>query len=271
MSASCARWPPESLRARWAPSSPSRAIRSRARSASHPGLSCAPSRRCSSTLRSRVRRRVLRDEPDLRHPGPAAARPAPRSPRTSARASRPRGSAACSCPRRWARRGRRHGPPAPRACSSASAVRRPKRLVSRVGSQHRGHATSRSASWRKVVVNRASMLSSSRPASRALVSQRSRSLRSGACDGERRVGQRPRHERPDPRARGDEPVALELPVRLEHRVGVDRQPRHDLLDRGELIALAQQAEPQRVPHLPHQLLVRREPGGRHPGGIQSFN
>ena len=104
------------------------------------------------------------------------------------------------------------------------------------------------------------MLSSSSPARRALASQRSRSWRSGPCAANVASVERPRHERPDPRARGHEPVVLELAVGLQHRVRIDRQVRHHVLDRRQLVALAQQAEPQRVPHLPHELLIRREAG-----------
>ena len=50
VSASWARWPPDSFPARCARSRPSRWIRSRARASSQPGLRWAPSRRWSSTL-----------------------------------------------------------------------------------------------------------------------------------------------------------------------------------------------------------------------------
>ena len=67
-------------------------------------------------------------------------------------------------------------------------------------------------------------------------------------------------ERPDAGASRDEPVVLELAVRLEHGVGVDRQARHHLLDRRQLVALPQQAQPQRVAHLLDDLQVRRHAG-----------
>jgi hypothetical protein len=41
-------------------------------------------------------------------------------------------------------------------------------------------------------------------------------------------------------------------------LGVDRQLGHDLLDGRQLIALAQQPEPQRVADLLHDLLVGRD-------------
>jgi hypothetical protein len=41
-------------------------------------------------------------------------------------------------------------------------------------------------------------------------------------------------------------LVFELPVGLEHRVGIDRQARHHLLDRRELVTLTQQAQPQRA-------------------------
>ena len=53
---------------------------------------------------------------------------------------------------------------------------------------------------------------------------------------------------------------LQLPVGLEHGVRVDRQARHHVLDRRQLVALAQQAEPQRLPHLLDHLQVRRDAG-----------
>jgi hypothetical protein len=36
--------------------------------------------------------------------------------------------------------------------------------------------------------------------------------------------------------------------------------RHHVLDRRQLITLAQHAEAQRLAHLPHQLLIRRQTG-----------
>src|SRR6266571_3732463 len=54
-------------------------------------------------------------------------------------------------------------------------------LAEPLGLYDGSHAMSSSAAVRKVVMNRASMLSSSRPARRALASQRRRSWRSGPC------------------------------------------------------------------------------------------
>ena len=86
------------------------------------------------------------------------------------------------------------------------------------------------------------MLSSSRPARRALASQRRRAWRSGP-------------------SAASEPL-LRVPVTNVplHRVRVDRQPRDDLLDRWQLVALPQQAEPQCVPDLVDQLQVGCDPG-----------
>ena len=116
------------------------------------------------------------------------------------------------------------------------------------------------AAVRKVVMNSASMLSSSSPAARALASQRCRSWRSGPCAAsDASVSVRVTNV-PTPGPGGHQPVVLELPVGLEHRVRVDRQLRHDVLDRRQLVALAQQAEPQRLPHLLHELQVGETPG-----------
>ena len=93
-----------------------------------------------------------------------------------------------------------------------------------------------------------------------MASQRRRSRRNGSCAAsESSVRDRVTNV-PDARAGGDEPVALQLAVGLEHRVGVDRQPGDDVLDRRELVPLAQQPEPQRLPHLLDHLQVRRDTG-----------
>ena len=78
--------------------------------------------------------------------------------------------------------------------------------------------------------------------------------------GQRPAVQRPGHERADPRAGRHQSLVLQLPVGLEHRVRVDRQPGDHVLDLRQLVALAQQAKPQRLPHLMDQLPVRRDPG-----------
>ena len=65
VSASWARWPPESRPAFWAGSRPSRSTRDRATASSQRGLRWAPSRRWSAMLRPGVRRGVLGDEADL--------------------------------------------------------------------------------------------------------------------------------------------------------------------------------------------------------------
>ena len=107
----------------------------------------------------------------------------------------------------------------------------------------------------------ASMLSSSRPASARLApASARRSCRSGPCAASVVSVSVRGDERADARAGGDEPVVLELAIGLEHGVGVDGQLADDVLDRRELVALAQQAEPQRVPDLLDDLQVRREAG-----------
>ena len=66
----------------------------------------------------------------------------------------------------------------------------------------------------------------------------------------------------DARPGGDEAAALQLPVRLQHRVRVDRQPGDDLFHGGQLVSFAQQPQPERVPYLLDDLQVRREPRPR---------
>ena len=101
------------------------------------------------------------------------------------------------------------------------------------------------------------MLSSSSPARRALASQRLRSRRSGSwAASDASVSDRVTNV-PMPGPGRDETVALQLAVGLEHGVRVDRQPRHDVLDGRQLVALTQQPQPQPVPDLVHHLQVGR--------------
>ena len=62
---------------------------------------------------------------------------------------------------------------------------------------------------------------------------------------ERSVAQSPRDERPDTRTSSREPGVFELSIGLEDRIGVDRQASNHVLDRGKLIALPQQPQPER--------------------------
>ncbi len=75
---------------------------------------------------------------------------------------------------------------------------------------------------------------------------------------QRLVRQRLGHEGADTGPGCDEASVLELAVGLEHGVGVDREPRHHVFDRGELITFGEQAEPERLPHLLDQLQVWRD-------------
>ena len=100
------------------------------------------------------------------------------------------------------------------------------------------------------------MLSSSSPARRAFVSQQ-RQLRAQALvRGEGSIGERSGDERPHARPTLREAFMLELPVGLQHRVGIDRDLCDDLLHRRQLITLTQNAETQRLADLLHQLPVR---------------
>jgi hypothetical protein len=78
-----------------------------------------------------------------------------------------------------------------------------------------------------------------------------------AVRGQRAAVQRPGHERADPWPGRHQALLFQLAVGLEHRVRVDRQPGGHVLDLGQLVALVQQAQPQRVPDLVDQLQVRR--------------
>ena len=104
------------------------------------------------------------------------------------------------------------------------------------------------------------MLSSSRPASPGL-GQPALQVRAQRPVGGERVSGRVRgDEGADARASGDQAVVLELAVGLEHGVRVDRQPGHHVLDGGQLVALLQQAQPQSLPNLLHELQVGRDAG-----------
>ena len=76
------------------------------------------------------------------------------------------------------------------------------------------------------------------------------------------IDERAGHERPHPGTRRDETGVLELAVGLEDRIRVDREPRDNLLDGRQLVALLQEAEAQRVPDLLNDLRVRRDAGPR---------
>ena len=61
---------------------------------------------------------------------------------------------------------------------------------------------------------------------------------------------------PGTRSAGDEALALELAIGLEHRVWVDGQVFDDLARSGEPIARAQDCIAHRVLHLLHELQIR---------------
>ena len=58
-----------------------------------------------------------------------------------------------------------------------------------------------------------------------------------------------------------QPLVLELPVRLDHRVRVDGQVAGDILDRRQAVALAQVTQQERLPDLVDELQVRRNARG----------
>ena len=97
-----------------------------------------------------------------------------------------------------------------------------------------------------------------RPA-RALASQRAQVLSQRAVRGERLSARVRVTNVPSPGPGGDQPLVLELAVGLEHRVRVDRHLADDLLDGRQLVALAQQPQPQRLAHLLDELQVGETP------------
>ena len=104
------------------------------------------------------------------------------------------------------------------------------------------------------------MLSSSSPARRALAIQPCRATRSGpwaAIDSPpSEAGDEGAHAGPC----AGQPLVLELPVGLEHGVGVDGQLGHHLFDRRQLLALVQQAEAQCLADLLDDLEIGRDAG-----------
>ena len=108
------------------------------------------------------------------------------------------------------------------------------------------------------------MLSSSSPARRALAIQRWRRLAQRAVGSEGPAVERSGDEGPDARPGTGQALVLELPVGLEHRVRVDGQLRHHLLDGGQLVALAQEAESQRLADLLDDLEI----GGHAGAAVQ---
>jgi hypothetical protein len=73
----------------------------------------------------------------------------------------------------------------------------------------------------------------------------------------RRARRKGADERAVPGPGLDQPFALQVPVGLEHRIGIDRGRRDHLAHGGELISHPQQAHPQRLPDLLDDLQVRR--------------
>ena len=103
------------------------------------------------------------------------------------------------------------------------------------------------------------MLSSSSPARRALAIQPSRAAQ-WSVGGDRLAAERGRDEGPHAGPGAGQTLVLELAVRLEHGVGVDGQLGHHLLDRRQLVALAQQAEAQCLADLLDDLEIGGDAG-----------
>ena len=86
------------------------------------------------------------------------------------------------------------------------------------------------------------------------VSQATRSVRSSVCSGRDARPAWPGRTCPA-RAGRRQALDLQLPVRLQHRVRVDRQRLRDVPDLRQLVARLEQAHPQRLFHLLHELQV----------------
>ena len=271
VSASCARWPPESLPAFWSGSRPSRSIRRSATPASQPGLSRAPEPEvvgdASARRRSACPGRRSRPRPSWAGPWPGGRR-APRS-----------------CPgRREQADGQVSSVVLPAPLGPTSPTTRPAGIVSvQSGAPSAGRSAcpgraARGRRSRHVLLrrsrerwsrNRASMLSSSSPACAGLGEPAAQVAAQRPVGGERGRRSASWSRTCRPRAGRDQAVVLELAVGLEHGVRVDRQRADDLLDRRAAGPPRQQAQPQRLPHLLDQLQVRRRrPSGR-PGGTRS--
>ena len=239
VSASCERWPPESSPARWSRSRPSRSIRSVGQSPVPPGFSV----RTEAQVVGDRQRPVQRARPGRRtRPGRAvgvgaraAAEHLERCPRSGSSSPTAR-CRSVDLPAPFGPDQADHGPSGTRRCSPAaptaarSACPGPRR-------RSRCHATPSSEAARKVLSNSAAMLSSSSPARRALRQPTAQIRPQRLVRGERRVRQRPGDERAEPGPAGGEPLVLELAVRLEHGVRVDRHLADHVLDRRELVAL----------------------------------
>src|SRR5579859_1286180 len=76
----------------------------------------------------------------------------------------------------------------------------------------------------------------------------------------RRATQRLNHEGTQTWAPFHEPFEFKLAIRLQHRVRIDGHHPHSLLDRRQLVANLEAAQPQGVPDLIDDLAIGRDPG-----------
>ncbi len=145
---------------------------------------------------------------------------------------------------------------------SVRAALRPYVLPEADGGQDRGHATPACTGGPKRVPEEGldAVVVEAGPTS--LVQPPVQVGAQGAVRGQRGVAQRPDDERADTGAGSDQALVLELAVGLEDRVRVDREVAHDLFDRRQLVALAQEAEPEGLPDLLDDLQVGRDAGAR---------
>ena len=242
VSASCARWPPESLPARCVGSRPSSSIRAVGQGGVPAGVEAGAQPEVVGHGQRGVGRGVLGDEAD---PRPAARGRAPGTPPSTSIVP----AVGASRPTARLQQGRLAGavgadqPDHPAGRDLQGAVRQrpgaPVPLAEAAGLQDGGHAMPASGSGPKrgseqgldALVVQPGRAGLDDPALQ-IAAQRARARRA-----RHRSASRSRTCRRPARA-ADQAGVLQLPVGLEHRVRVDRQPAHHLLDGRQLVALA---------------------------------
>ena len=143
---------------------------------------------------------------------------------------------------------------------SRSRPRAPISLAERRGGEQGIHATRRSSASRSVVETSARMLSASMPARCASTSHSCSARRSASwCSSDEAMSVLETNV-PRPCVRLHETLVLELAVGLRDGVRVDRELGDDLAHRRQLVADIEQAQPQSLLHLLHDLQVHRQAG-----------
>ena len=242
VSASWARWPPESRPARWVgvEAEPLDAVLRRARRPSA-GLSWAPRREVVGHAQPGVRRGVLADVADLGALGVAAGRAGAEH----LDLARPTASACPTARLRKVLLPAPLGPTSPTTrpagtsrVQSESAHLRPYFLPRPAGLQHGAHAVSSAHRGAKRGQEQRLDALLVEPGPRAFASHCSRLSPERSVRGEGVVGRASGSRRCRPPAAPRPALVLELAVGLEHGVGVDRQLADDVLDGRQLVPLA---------------------------------